>query len=119
MEPGHRGGWRRQRDGGVDSYRNGNYDIFMKTARAPGAWSKEAPVAASAKYESYPSLAYDPGGRLWVAYEEGGERWGKDFGAYETTGLAVYQGRAVRVVGFEKNGQMFQPASDPSTVFPG
>ena len=102
-----------------DSYRNGNYDIYMKTARGPGAWGREAAVAVSAKYEAYPSLAYDPGGRLWVAYEEGGERWGKDFGAYETSGLAVYQGRAVRLVGFDKNGQMFQPAVDVSTVLPG
>ena len=97
-----------------DSYRNGNYDVLLKTARAPGGWGKETLVAGSAKYEAYASLAYDPGGRLWVAYEEGGERWGKDFGAYETTGLAVYQGRAVKLVGFEKSGQMFQPATDPS-----
>jgi hypothetical protein len=102
-----------------DSYRNGNYDVFMKTARAPGAWGKESAVAVSAKYEAYPSLAYDPGGRLWIAYEEGGERWGKDFGAYETTGLAVYQGRAVKLVGFDKNGKMFQPSTDASTVLPG
>jgi hypothetical protein len=102
-----------------DSYRNGNYDVFMKTARGPGQWGKEVAVAASAKYEAYPSIAYDPSGRLWMAYEEGGERWGKDFGAYETTGLAVYQGRAVRVVAFDKNGQMSVPAADPSTVLPG
>ena len=33
-------------------------------------------------YEAYPSIAYDPSGRLWIAYEEGGRGWGKDFGAY-------------------------------------
>jgi hypothetical protein len=102
-----------------DSYRNGNYDVYMKTARGPGAWGKEMVVAASAKYEAYPSLAYDPSGRLWVAYEEGGERWGKDFGAYETTGLALYQGRAIRVAVFDKNGQMSVPAADVSAVLPG
>ena len=102
-----------------DSYRNGNYDIYMRTAKAPGQWGREAPVAVSAKYEAYPSLAYDPSGRLWVAYEEGGERWGKDFGAYETTGLAIYQGRAIRVLAFDKNGQAQQPAADVSAVLPG
>ena len=110
-------------NGGVtvawDSYRHGNYDIFMKSARRHGAWGKEIAVAVSAKYEAYPSLAYDSSGRLWIAYEEGGERWGKDFGAYETTGLAVYQGRAVRVVAFDKNGQMLVPAADPSSALPG
>src|SRR5262249_2800285 len=60
-----------------DSYRNGNYDVFVRTATGPNAWGKETPLAASAAYEAYPSIAYDPAGTLWVAYEEGGERWGK------------------------------------------
>jgi hypothetical protein len=55
-----------------DSYRNGNYDIFMRTASGPGSWGPETAVAATARYEAYPSLAYDSSGRLWVAYEEGG-----------------------------------------------
>ena len=75
-----------------DSYRNQNYDVYLRTARR-GAWGPETAVAASARYEAYPSIAYDGGGRLWVAYEEGGKGWGKDFGAYNTNGVAVYQGR--------------------------
>ena len=60
-------------------------------------------VAATARYEAYPSIAYDPAGRLWVAYEEGAERWGKDYGAYSSPGIALYQGRAVRLRGFESD----------------
>ncbi len=101
-----------------DSYRDGNYDVFMRTA-ANGAWGKENPVAASARYEAYPSIAYDPAGRLWVAYELGGERWGKDFGAYDTSGLALYQGRAVRLVGFDRDGRVVRTSADPGTVLPG
>ncbi|HEV3333025.1 MAG TPA: hypothetical protein VG096_18685 [Bryobacteraceae bacterium] len=101
-----------------DSYRNGNYDIYMRTSTS-GAWGEETPVAASARYEAYPSLAYDPAGRLWIAYEEGGERWGKDFGAYDTTGLALYQGRAVRLVGFDRDGRALRTTADPAAVLPG
>jgi len=101
-----------------DSYRNGNYDVYMRTATS-GSWGAESPVAASARYEAYPSLAYDPGGRLWVAYEQGGERWGKDFGAYDTTGLALYQGRAVRLVGFDRDGRTLRTTADPGVVLPG
>jgi hypothetical protein len=86
-----------------DSYRNGNYDVFMRTA-TNGRWGAESPLAATARYEAHPSTAYDPSGRLWVAYEEGGMGWGKDFGAYDTGGIALYQGRAVRLVGIEANG---------------
>ena len=101
-----------------DSYRAGNYDVYMRTA-ANGAWGAETAAAASARYEAYPSIAYDPSGRLWIAYEEGGERWGKDFGAYDTTGYALYQGRAIRLIGFEKDGSRFTTRTDPGTVMPG
>jgi hypothetical protein len=102
-----------------DSYRNGNYDVFLRTATAPASWSKEIPVAASARYEAYPSITYDREGRLWVAYEEGAEGWGKDFGAYDTTGVALYQGRAVRLRGFDSTGSPLDTKADVASVLPG
>ena len=86
-----------------DSYRNGNYDVYARTYSA-NAWGEEIPVAATARYEAYPSIAYDGTGRLWIAYEEGGRGWGKDFGAYATTGIALYQGRLIKLRGLEPNG---------------
>ena len=101
-----------------DSYENGNYDVFLRTA-TNGTWGKLATVAATSRYEAYPSLAYEPGGRLWVAYEEGGEGWGKDFGAYSSSGLAIYQGRAIRLVGFERDGKIVKLKQDPGELLPG
>ena len=101
-----------------DSYRNQNYDVYLRTVSG-GAWGPETPVAASARYEAYPSIAYDGGGRLWVAYEEGGKGWGKDFGAYNTNGVAVYQGRVIRLRGFEPDGRAVEPAGDLGAVLPG
>ena len=102
-----------------DSYRNGNYDVYLRTATAPGKWGPEMPAAASTRYEAYPSIAYDPSGRLWIAYEEGAEGWGKDFGAYETTGIALYQGRAVRLRGLEPDGRWVAASVGPGTVMTG
>lgn len=104
---------------GWDSYRNGNFDVYARTANMKGSWGSEVPVAASARYEAYPSVAYDAAGRLWVAYEEGGAGWGKDFGAYNTNGVSVYQGRAIRIRGFEPDGKRIELASDVSAVLPG
>jgi hypothetical protein len=101
-----------------DSYRNGNYDVFARTA-AGKAWGKEMAVASSSLYEAYPSIAYDPGGTLWVAYEEGGDRWGKDYGADESSGVPVYAGRAIRVRGFTKEGRVIEPSGEVGEVLPG
>ena len=100
-----------------DSYRNGNYDIYLRHAQN-GVWSAETAVAASARYEAYPSLTY-AGGRLWIAYEEGSERWGKDWGAYETSGVGLYILRAIRLRGYEPNGQAIEPKTDIGTVLNG
>src|SRR6202035_1121541 len=102
-----------------DSYRNGNYDVYVRTATAPGKWGAETPVAATARYEAYPSIAYDPAGTLWIAYEEGAEKWGKDWGAYETSGFALYHGRAVRLRGIDKTGRAVEAAIDPGMALPG
>jgi hypothetical protein len=91
-----------------DSYRNGNYDVYARIYSTQ-AWGEEIPIAATARYEAYPSLAYDPSGRLWIAYEEGGRGWGKDFGAYATSGVSVYQGRRIALRGLQPDGRLVAP----------
>ena len=59
-------------------------------------WIPPIPVAASQNFEARSSVAYDAQSRLWVAYEASDTKWGKDFGAYETTGVALYQGHNSR-----------------------
>ncbi len=99
-----------------DSYRNGNYDVYARTWS--NSWAAEVPIAASARYEAYPSIAFDPKGRLWVAYEEGGEGWGQDFGAYASPGIALYKGRAIRLRALEPDGRLvtIQSSIDKSLV---
>ena len=77
-----------------DSYDKGDYDVFVRRMRADGSRIRmQTPQAAAAtlNFEARSSLAYDAGGRLWVAWEESYKSWGKDFGAYETSGAGLYQ----------------------------
>jgi hypothetical protein len=101
-----------------DSYENGNYDVFARTSSG-GNWATTFTVAATSHYEAYPSITYDPAGRLWAAYEEGGDGWGKDFGAQSSAGVSVYQGRAIRLRGFGAEGSSVATRTDPGTVLPG
>lgn len=102
-----------------DSYRAGNYDVYMRTANGAGAWEPEKTIAASARYEAYPSIAYDSAGRLWAAFEEGGRGWGKDFGAYNSEGVSLYQGREIRIRGFERDGRQVELPAGVGSAMPG
>ncbi len=100
-----------------DSYRKGDYDLYLRTFDANGKLGAERAAEASARYEAYPSIAYDGDGRLWVAWEESDAGWGKDFGADETTGIGLYHGRWIRLKVWQ--GERAFTPSDVGRVLPG
>ncbi|MDP3001413.1 MAG: hypothetical protein Q8N47_28270 [Bryobacterales bacterium] len=103
-----------------DTYDKGDYDVWFRRARFEAGVKLEAPVpvAASANFEARPSIAYDSQNRLWVAYEASAVRWGKDFGAYETTGVALYQGHTVKVHCFD-GPRVFATGAELDQALPG
>lgn len=63
-----------------DSYRNGNYDVFLVAIQDGEAVTEEMAVAKTPLFEARASVAVDPQDRVWVAWESGGANWGKDNG---------------------------------------
>jgi hypothetical protein len=102
-----------------DTYDKGDYDVYFRRLRLEGEIRMEAPVpvAASANFEARSSVAYDAKNRLWVAYEASDSKWGKDFGAYETSGIALYQDHDVRLKCFQ-GSQALAPAAELSKKVP-
>ncbi|HPA18430.1 MAG TPA: hypothetical protein PLU30_11840 [Verrucomicrobiae bacterium] len=99
-----------------DSYARGSYDVFARVAKGGEAFGDTVPVAASAREELHPSAAYDAAGRLWVAYEEGPELWGKDWGATDKFGIGLYGGpRTIQMKCFE-GGDAVVPTGSPDDV---
>jgi hypothetical protein len=94
-------------------YYSGDYDIGLHVHRGATV-DNEDPVSSS-KFESRPSATYDTKGRLWIAYEEGPEQWGKDYGALDAgKGNPLYNARSVRVVCLD-NGKLFKPVAELPT----
>ncbi len=105
-----------------DTYDRGNYDVRL-LALGDNAGIKT--VADSARFEGRPHLAADKEGRVWIAYEEGDEQWGKDFahegpvlnvGLVKNPGFALYVKRTVRVKCWSDD-QLWEPAGSLEAAF--
>jgi hypothetical protein len=100
-----------------DTYANDNYDVRVAEITATGTRTHD--IVRSARFEARPSLLCDDRNRLWIAYEEGDEQWGKDYstnmfrkiGFEENPGNALYITRTVRVKCLA-GGKLMQPTGD-------
>jgi hypothetical protein len=105
-----------------DSYDRDNYDVQLHVA---GPQTKTISVADSPRFEARPSLYCDASDRLWIAYEEGDEQWGKDYassdgfrkvGLEKNPGFALYVNRTVKVKCLV-DGTLKQPAGELEAGF--
>ena len=98
-----------------DGYTAGNYDVSVRIFSGE-SFGDVIRVANSLEAETRPSLTYDNSGRLWIAYEQSPEDWGKDTGPTDNVGTRLYTGRsvAVRVLA---EGKLQQPVGNPADAF--
>jgi hypothetical protein len=103
-----------------DTYDKGDYDVYLRRVHFADRVTMDAPIAiaATTAFEARSSLAYDQQNRLWIAYEQAGTRWGKDFGAFDTTGLPLYSSHTVQVRCLVGN-DLFATNDDIGRVLPG
>jgi hypothetical protein len=79
-----------------DTYDKGNYDVVVRRWEK-GSWGNTTPIAATGKFEAYPSIACDAQDRLWIAWNESGFEWGKDTGFLpKIEGTPLYSWRIVK-----------------------
>ena len=65
----------------------------------------------SPRFHAHASLAVDDQDRLWIAYDETDENWGKDFGLLFEGGTCLYAGRRIRFAILDK-GTWLEPRDD-------
>jgi len=101
-----------------DSYRTGNYDIFLRRAGADGTWGPIQQITKSQRFQAHASLAVDNADRLWLAWDESAANWGKDWSRDDTwRGTTLYSDRRPRIAVFA-DGKWSQPAADPMAALP-
>jgi hypothetical protein len=101
-----------------DSYRAGNYDIFLRKVNADGAMEPVQQVTRSTVFQAHPSVALDGQDRVWLAWDESGMNWGKDWTHEDPwRGTTLYTDRRPRVAVLE-NGAWKQPAADLMAAVP-
>jgi len=68
---------------GYDSYKNGNYDVFLTSASIDDDGKpqrgKTIAMAATADFEAHAAVCATSDGTVWVAYDAAGPNWGKDY----------------------------------------
>lgn len=104
-----------------DTYDKGDYDVYLRRLQSNASQITESdpiPVAASDNFEARASVAYDVHNRLWIAYEVSSQRWGRNFGAYDTSGTPLYEDRNIHVKCFDGESA-FATSSDLTNVLPG
>lgn len=102
-----------------DGYEKGDYDVFVREYGADGEGGPVKPAANTPGYESRASVAYDGSGRLWIAWEQSGPKWGKDWGAYDKEdGIGLYKERRIGLRVLD-HGAWKEPAQPVSVALPG
>jgi hypothetical protein len=100
-----------------DSYKDGNYDVFFRRVGPDGTAEPIEQVTKSPLFEAHPSIAVDGQGRPWLAWDESGANWGKDWtheDIYRSTTL--YANRSIRVA--IKDGGVWKEGPDFSAAVP-
>ncbi len=101
-----------------DSYRTGNYDIFLRKINSDGTMEATQQVTRSARFQAHPTVAVDKQDRVWLAWDESGDNWGKDWNRDDQLrATTLYYDRRPRVAVLE-NGVWKQPAGDLMAAVP-
>src|SRR5579884_142243 len=109
---------------GWDSYDGGNYNVHVREV-TEGPKPRLGPLLTpepSPLFEAHASVACDGLGRLWVAWDEAGPQWGKDYGLLDFAndyrpGTRLYASRRVRLKCLVNN-RWLEPAASLDSALP-
>lgn len=99
-----------------DGYAGGSYNIYLRAVRG-GKPAELQQATKSTRFHAHASLAVDAQDRIWLAYDEAPENWGKDIGFLLKGGSGLYEARTIKVAVFS-TGQWMTPLRQPGDMAP-
>ncbi|MDX1981883.1 MAG: hypothetical protein SFV51_16550 [Bryobacteraceae bacterium] len=99
-----------------DTYTSGSYNIVMRPVRS-GVAGELLRVTNSTRFHGHANLAVDASNRVWVAWDEAPENWGKDTGFLLSGGTGLYDSRSIKIAVYAGN-QWLTPLQMPEAVAP-
>lgn len=70
-----------------DTYEHGSYDVYLVRVQCSTAGltpGRRLPIATSEEFEAHANVLAEPSGNVWVAFDNAGPNWGKDYSRGET-----------------------------------
>ncbi len=103
-----------------DSYRSGDFDVYLTRVSPDGTVGEPVTLAKSDRYEARPEAATSPDGKtLWVAYEDGMVRWGKDLGVeWRQKGGGLHHDRQLKVIKVDLATNAVEKVADITALLP-
>ncbi len=74
-----------------DRFDGTSYDVVMRV-RTDQGWKRPVMIASGPAFQGRAEVVVDPRHRVWVAWEEGGENWGRPFRGISTLALTDDRG---------------------------
>ncbi|MEM1294939.1 MAG: hypothetical protein AAGH89_06205 [Verrucomicrobiota bacterium] len=103
-----------------DSYRAGDFDVYLTRVSPEGTVREPIAIAKTDRYEARPEAATSPDGKtLWVSYEDGMKLWGKDLGAdWRKKGGGLHHDRQLKVVKVDLASHSVEQVADITALLP-
>jgi hypothetical protein len=103
-----------------DSYQHGNYDVFLRSLDAAGKLGSTAAITTEPSAQFHTGIAIDREDRVWVAWDDGGDNWGKDFSTSSAApgSRGLHWKRSLGIRAFS-NGRIQEPSAKPDVHFTG
>ena len=99
-----------------ETYASGSYNVLLREIRN-GKPSTIHKVTSSARFHSHASVAVDARNRVWIAYDEAPENWGKDVGFLLSGGTGIYESRTIKIAVYD-NGRWMTTLQQPGDAAP-